>query len=625
MSNYYELSNKLEGVLEILESILREKLDNYGFYYRIFSRVKSGDSIERKLKNERYVCDPEKKISDLFGLRIILYYQDDIEACQKILDSMLENVRWKESVNDESSFVPSKNNGTFMLPGFVRQIVEPEIEGLRIRPTFEIQLRTVLFEGWHEAEHDMRYKEDVGVWDDRIKEARKLNSILATLEMCDQYMVSLFDDMGHDFYLEKDWARMIRYRYRLRTLNGDIDPEIEALLTSDLGKAVFKWKKKDFIEFVIKENINRLDANTIIYLANEKNAGRPEYVDGISAVYSELRRRAYEKTYPREKLVTPLKMNKAFDVTVVCTDEKDLMQEKYQKIREMVYNDFLCRELDEYYPEEFTKSVHPVRLHAEGFFCSFTYEEENYMMRATLSYQGLDEAGKVWSTGFQTWVNDCGQMMLRCYNQFSNPINAPEEVLPYLRPKLFATIVKKCGAKDVLPITTQIQNVNSIGVDQLIALVESKERRLPVIVMTAANASDLSNQDSCYGHLVDFTSSTKEVGRNNLARKIGEVCHLYVATDEDAKEIALRLGEDYDQYVESVRFFATGFTLEEKEGYYRAYSQKEILERPKDLYAIRNKKPHYYQTVSGPDAVRHELIEMVYTHVLAGKETKRNW
>ncbi len=624
MSNYYELSNKLEGVLEILESILREKLDNYGFYYRIFSRVKSGDSIERKLQNERYTSEPDKKISDLFGLRIILYYQDDIEACQKILDAVLENVRWKASVNDESSFVPSKNNGTFMLPGFVRQIVEPEIEGLRIRPTFEIQLRTVLFEGWHEAEHDMRYKEDEGVWDDRIKEARKLNSILATLEMCDQYMVSLFDDMGHDFYLEKDWARMIRYRYRLRTLNGDIDPDIEALLTSDLGKAVFKWKKKDFIEFVIKENINRLDANTIIYLANEKNAGTPEYVEGISAVYSELRRRAYEKTYPREKLVTPLKMNKAFDVTVVFSDDEATMAEKYQRALEMIYTEFLCRELEEYYPKEFEKPIHEMRLHAEGSFCTFEFEEQEFMMRAMLSYIGMDAPGKVWTTGFQTWIDE-GKLMLRCYNQFSNPENAPEEVLPYLRPKLFATIVKKCGAKDVLPITTQIQNVKTIGVEKLKELLESQERRLAVIVITAKTEADIIDQNSCYGHLVDFTSSTKEVGRNNLARKIGEVCHLYVATDEDATAIAKILGEDPVEYEESVRFFARGYTLAEPEGFYRAYSQREILERPKDLYAIRNKKPHYYQTVSGPDAVRHELIEMVYAHVLAGRETKKNW
>lgn len=624
MGNYYELSNKLEGVLEILEGILCEKLDNFGIYYRLFSRVKSGESIEKKLATARYRMDPEKKISDLFGLRIVLYYQDDIELCQKILDDILENVRWKESINDESSFQPSKNNGTFMLPGFVRQIVEPEIEGLRIRPTFEIQLRTVLFEGWHEAEHDMRYKEKE-IWEEKRKEARKLNSILATLEMCDQYMVALFDDMGHDFYIDKDWGRMIRYRYRLRTLNGEIDPAIEALLTTELCKAVFKWDKKEFIDMVLRENINRLDANTIIYLANENLRDTPEYVEGIREAYQDIRKRAYEKKEPGERYIQRFRMNNAFDVTVVLARPEEDWDEKFRNLTEVIYEEWLKKELEELLPEEFEQGVHCLRYQMDGSYCNFEYNEVTYDLRVNLSHLGMDAPGKVWTVIIGTWVDDSGRLCLRCRNSFSVPENAPEEVMPYSRPKVYSAIVKKCRAYDVLPLTKNIQNLSELTEEQFVRLLESEERTLPVIVITAAREEDLTDSESCYGHLVDFTTSTKEVGRNNLARKIADVCHVFCATGENAERIAKLLGENPGEYTDGVRFFARGFTFSDKSGYYRSYTTRQILEKPKDLYAVRTKKPHYYQSVSGPDAVRHELIEMVYSHILAGKNTRKNW
>lgn len=624
MGNYYELENKMEGVLEILEGILCEKLDNFGFYYRLFSRVKSGESIEKKLATTRYQVDPDKKISDLFGLRIVLYYQDDIELCQKILDDMLENVRWKESINDESSFQPAKNNGTFLLPGFVREIVEPEIEGLRIRPTFEIQLRTVLFEGWHEAEHDMRYKEKE-IWEEKRKEARKLNSILATLEMCDQYMVALFDDMGHDFYIEKDWGRMIRYRYRLRTLSSEIDPEMEALLTNDLCKAVFKWNKKEFIDMVLRENINRLDANTIIYLANENQKGTTEYVEGIRELYQELRKRAYEKKETPARNIQKLRMHTAFDVSVVLALPEEDWSQKFGCLTEVIYEEWLKKELSELLAEEFTQGVHAFRHQMNGSYCNFEYNDATFELHVNLSYVGMDVMGKLWTTTINTWIDEEGQLCMRCRSNFSIPENAPEEVMPYSRPKVYSSIVKKCKPYDKIPISKNIQNIWELTEAEFVDLLESDKRTLPVIVITAAREEDLLDPESCYGHLVDFTTSTKEVGRNNLARKIADVCHVFSATGKEAEHLSELLGENPQDFINGVRFFASGFTFADRAGYYRSYTTAQILDKPKDLYAVRTKKPHYYQSVSGPDAVRHELIEMVYRHVLSGKNTRKNW
>ena len=56
------------------------------------------------------------------------------------------------------------------------------------------RLRPMFFEGWHEIEHDMRYKGEE-LWKNYKGFSRYFNSILATLELCDKSMVTLFEDL----------------------------------------------------------------------------------------------------------------------------------------------------------------------------------------------------------------------------------------------------------------------------------------------------------------------------------------------------------------------------------------------------------------------------------------------
>jgi ppGpp synthetase/RelA/SpoT-type nucleotidyltranferase len=614
LNSYYDLEGKLSGVLDTLESILREKLDNFGFYYRMFSRIKTGNSIVRKLETERYQKNPDKKIKDLFGIRIVLYYQDDIEVCKKILEDMMINIRWKKSESDTNTFDATKDNGTFILPGFVQSVVLPEIENLRIDPTFEIQIRTVFFEGWHEAEHDMRYK-DKQIWEDFPKESRKLNSVLATLEMCDQYMVSLFDDMGHDFYKKENWGQMIRYKYRLKTLNGDLDDNLEQFITGEIAKRIFKMDKKDFIDMVLESGFNRLDANIIVYLINEKFHGTDDYVQEIHDEFLKIRHAGAKRIEGNgERSIVLLKNEKAFEVKAELDCKEKSAADTFADCLELIYSVWLKREVGDYFPDIFTEEVHPVSFRRQGITVKFKYDMNELKMRVMLSHVGVDAIGKTWTVTIEIWA-ERDKLLMLCNNIFARPKTAGTEITPYNRPKVYKDIAKQIGIKDVWRLQPDIVDLQEMEEEAFYHFLENDRRNMPVLLITFPNETEKRQYDSCYGHIVDYTRNPKLPEQNNLMRKIGFVCHVFCTTGQQAARIASKLGENPEDFGNGVRFFAKGFRFGDLSNY-RSFSEKEIFQKPKDIYALRTKKPYFYQTVSGADAVRHEVIQMVYSHIL---------
>ena len=79
-------------VKDDLLSIIEEKLKRAGFYYRIAYRVKAVDSMVNKLIFKDYrrpgTENEDKKMQDLVGIRIILYFVDDVDICRKLLDTL---------------------------------------------------------------------------------------------------------------------------------------------------------------------------------------------------------------------------------------------------------------------------------------------------------------------------------------------------------------------------------------------------------------------------------------------------------------------------------------------------------------------------------------------------------
>lgn len=147
-----------EVVTNELIEIIEEVLEKCGLYYRTFCRVKSVKSMTEKLNKKEKGYGKNKKVQDMIGIRIGVYFKDDVEICQRMMEQCFELVDWSMSDIGVSEFKPTKVNGVFRLPNYIAAKISVDTWKLPIDSTFEIQFKTMFSEGWHEIEHDMQYK-----------------------------------------------------------------------------------------------------------------------------------------------------------------------------------------------------------------------------------------------------------------------------------------------------------------------------------------------------------------------------------------------------------------------------------------------------------------------------------
>ena len=222
----------LQTIADRLESQIYQHLNQCGLMFRLFARVKTISSLHHKMqiKGDNYRSG-KSLIQDMIGLRVVLYFQDDVDAlaffysCGEVVDSSIDEF-------DSSTFRPQRLNLTCKLPAeFVEDFRKalPEEFATYIDSTYEIQIRTVFSEGWHEVEHDLRYKckED---WEGCESYSRVLNGVIATLETAEWSMKSLFDQMARVNYQNKNYRAMLRNKMHLRIKGGDLSDSVNEFL-----------------------------------------------------------------------------------------------------------------------------------------------------------------------------------------------------------------------------------------------------------------------------------------------------------------------------------------------------------------------------------------------------------
>ena len=222
----------LQTIANKLESQMFQHLNQCGLMFRLFSRVKTISSLHHKMqvKGENYKTG-KSLIQDMIGLRIVLYFQDDVDvlaffySCGEVVNSSIDEF-------DSSTFRPQRLNLTCNLPA---ELVDdfrkalPEEYATYIDATYEIQIRTIFSEGWHEVEHDLRYKckED---WEGCESYSRVLNGVIATLETAEWNMKSLFDQMARTNFRNKNYRAMLRNKMHLRIKGEDLSADVYEFL-----------------------------------------------------------------------------------------------------------------------------------------------------------------------------------------------------------------------------------------------------------------------------------------------------------------------------------------------------------------------------------------------------------
>ena len=101
----------------------------------------------------------------------------------------------------------------------------------------------MLSEGWHEVEHDLRYKSKDN-WDGQHDLSRALNGIMATLETSEWTMNRIFDDLAYRHYKNKNWSGMLQNKFRMR-VEAKLSDNLTALFDGDnnIAKEMFRVEK----------------------------------------------------------------------------------------------------------------------------------------------------------------------------------------------------------------------------------------------------------------------------------------------------------------------------------------------------------------------------------------------
>lgn len=184
---YLRFTKKLESLLNDLLSA-----KNLG-YHLIESRTKEIHSFTEKITSSSNAYkNPLIELTDLSGLRIITYYQDDAYAIGELVKSEFL-IDTKNSVDHGSQLAEFGYRSSH----FVVQLTEArtnllEWDGLSEFKA-EIQVRTVLQHAWAAISHKLQYKREEDV---PSQLRRKLFRLSALFELADDEFISLRNASG---------------------------------------------------------------------------------------------------------------------------------------------------------------------------------------------------------------------------------------------------------------------------------------------------------------------------------------------------------------------------------------------------------------------------------------------
>lgn len=277
----------------VLASEVASCLRKWGIFGNVTHRTKSFASLKHKVQKKLSNGDLQNgnRVKDLIGVRVCVYFQEDMEVCKEMFAQtfgMPAGSEWKTYQIDDNNFEPMKNNGIFKIPAKIAMGLNEEIWDFCVDKVFEIQIRTIFFEGWHEVEHDFRYKlkdddEGKSIWSENKEYSRRLNSIIATLELCDQSMHQNFEDFSHALYKQQKWDEMLRIHFRMRFQGQKLSDEMAVFLTRDyeqcletgedsIAKRLYRTNKIEVINALEKyEKTAPLRLDDLVALLNPEN------------------------------------------------------------------------------------------------------------------------------------------------------------------------------------------------------------------------------------------------------------------------------------------------------------------------------------------------------------------
>ena len=165
LTQYKNLLPVFEKMAEVIPERLKDFFAEAGIIVAaVEHRVKTESSLAGKLqlKGDKYQSIYD--ITDVVGIRVISFYNDDVDKVASVLERLFE-IDWENSIDKRKAheidsfgylslhYICRIPESAYSVPG------HPELNKIR----FEVQMRTVLQHAWANMNHDTGYKSGVEI------------------------------------------------------------------------------------------------------------------------------------------------------------------------------------------------------------------------------------------------------------------------------------------------------------------------------------------------------------------------------------------------------------------------------------------------------------------------------
>ena len=517
---------EINNVKMSLLNTLVTKLNNAGIYFNSTSRIKSESSLLHKLETGKYsMQEGGRKIQDIIGIRINLFYLEDMDICEKILEETFLLDNWSKTKNEENKFEAQKCNGVFRIPSKYLRNIPASVWNKPFDQTFEVQLRTVLFEGWHEIEHEMRYKYKLGsnsketdLWTGHEDLSRVMNSIIANLELCDWSIMQIFNSIHDSQYKEKNWENAIRSKYRLRITQDPLKPELREYLDNnpDIVAQFHDVSKRELVEILLNKKYHKeLTPDRVIYLIN-KEIVHNEYISRLLD-----KEQFVPAVRPEVKTeIKPMVPN------VVYSHRVGIPAAGYDKACEIIYK-WVREHISMVFPQ-MPEELTSVDYSTIGYKVYITYEAGEFHM--DFQHISNSEAGVIWHVTVD--MVSAGDIYDVNVENICETINVKER--RYSRPKFMKDMFNQVGFVDAGIVMEEGSSPEEISYDKLNAIVESPDRYMPIIVIVKPDEIPDWAID-CDGYIL----------RTDMLKKtLNGLCHVYLCSGDCKKRYEEEYGKE---------------------------------------------------------------------------------
>lgn len=177
---------------EALRAALATWLADAGIkVHSITARVKAPVSLARKLARPDRDYAELWDVTDLLGLRVITYFDDDVDQVGRVLEARLP-IDLARSIDKRRRREPDVFG--YRSLHYVFGVADPGGDGpLPARARGEIQIRTLLEHTWAEIEHDLGYKAPGAV---PAGVRQRLSRLAGLLEIADREFVAIRDELA---------------------------------------------------------------------------------------------------------------------------------------------------------------------------------------------------------------------------------------------------------------------------------------------------------------------------------------------------------------------------------------------------------------------------------------------